>query len=132
MKRYFLLMLLFSLSCYSQEWIIIDILEQSKKELIYKIDNGDEVKRETVKNPSIVRLINEYQALGYQLKSVTQGVELELSGNLPVFNNQNNFAVTNLNFFNNNRVMLWFEKGKEQWSMFSHFNNGGLLSTNNL
>ena len=132
MKRYFLLMLLFSLSCYSQEWIIIDILEQSKKELIYKIDNGDEVKRETVKNPSIVRLINEYQALGYQLKSVTQGVELELSGNLPVFNNQNNFAVTNLNFFNNNRVMLWFEKVEEYWSMFSHFNNGGLLSNKNL
>ena len=113
MKRYFLLMLLFSLSCYSQAWIIIDILEQSKKELIYKIDNGDEVKRETAKHPSIVRLINEYQALGYQLKSVTQGVELELSGNLPVFNNQNNFAVTNLNFFNNNRVMLWFEKVEE-------------------
>ena len=132
MKRYFLLMLLFSLSCYSQEWIIIDILEQSKKELIYKIDNGDEVKRETVKNPSIVRLINEYQSLGYQLKSVTQGVELELSGNLPVLNNQNNFAVTNLNFFNNNRVMLWFEKVEEHWSMLSHFNNGGLLSTNNL
>jgi hypothetical protein len=40
--------------------------------------------------------------------------------------------VTNLNFFNNNRVMLWFEKVEEHWSMFSHFNNGGLLSTNNL
>ena len=131
MKGYFLLMLLFPLSCYSQEWIIIDILEQSKKELIYKIDNGNEVKRETVKNPSIVRLINEYQALGYQLKSVTQGVELELSGNLPVFNNQNNFAVTNLNLFNNNRVMLWFEKGEEQWYMFSHFNDCGIFSTKN-
>ena len=31
---------------YSQEWIIVDILEQSKKELVYKVDNGEEVKRE--------------------------------------------------------------------------------------
>ena len=96
---------------YSQEWIIVDILEQSKKELVYKVDNGEEVKRETVKNPSIVKLIMDYQAEGFQLKSVTQGVELELNGNLPLNNNwNNNFGVANLNLFNNNRVMLWFEK----------------------
>lgn len=96
---------------YSQEWIIVDILEQSKKELVYKVDNGVEVKRETVKNPSIVKLIMDYQADGFQLKAVTQGVELELNGNLPLNNNwNNNFGVANLNLFNNNRVMLWFEK----------------------
>ena len=96
---------------YSQEWIIVDILEQSKKELVYKVDNGEEVNRETVKNPSIVKLIMDYQADGFQLKAVTQGVELELNGNLPFNNNwNNNFGVANLNLFNNNRVMLWFEK----------------------
>jgi hypothetical protein len=101
---------MFSLTIHSQEWIIIDILEQSKKELVYKIDDGEEVKRETVKNPSIVRLIKEYQSEGFVLKAVTQGVELELNGTLPMINNRNNnFAVTNLNLFNNNRVMLWFE-----------------------
>ena len=103
-----------TVSTYSQEWIIVDILEQSKKEMVYKVDNGEEVKRETVKNPSIVKLIKDYQAKGFQLKAVTQGVELELNGNLPMINNRNNnFGVANLNLFNNNRVMLWFEKNEE-------------------
>jgi hypothetical protein len=108
------LFFLATVSTYSQEWIIVDILEQSKKELVYKFDNGEEVKRETVKNPSIVKLIKDYQAKGFQLKAVTQGVELELNGNLPMINNRNNnFGVANLNLFNNNRVMLWFEKKEE-------------------
>ena len=96
---------------YSQEWIIVDILEQSKKELVYKIDNGEEVKKKTVKNPSIVKLIMDFQSEGFHLKSVTQGIELDLNGTLPMINNRNNnFGVSNLNLFNNNRVMLWFEK----------------------
>ena len=108
------LFFLATVSTYSKEWIIVDILEQSKKELVYKVDNGEEVKRETVKNPSIVKLIKDYQAKGFQLKAVTQGVELELNGNLPMINNRNNnFGVANLNLFNNNRVMLWFEKNEE-------------------
>ena len=60
------LFFLATVSTYSQEWIIVDILEQSKKELVYKFDNGEEVKRETVKNPSIVKLIKDYQAKGFQ------------------------------------------------------------------
>lgn len=108
------LFFIISIALNSQDWIIIDILEQSKKELVYKIDNGEEVKRETLKNPSIVRLIKKYQSEGFILKSVTQGVELELSGNLPMINNRNNnFGVSNLNLFNNNRVMLWFKKEEE-------------------
>ena len=96
---------------YSQEWIIVDILEQSKKELVYKIDNGEEVKKKTVKNPSIVKLIMDFQSEGFQLKLVTQGIELDLNGTLPMINNRNNnFGVSNLNLSNNNRVMLWFEK----------------------
>lgn len=114
MKNFIIVLLyLVSLSGSAQEWIIIDILEQSKKELVYKIDNGEEVKRETIKNPSIVRLISEFQAEGFRLKAVTQGLELELNGNLPIVNNRNNnFGMTNLNLSNNNRVMLWFEKEK--------------------
>lgn len=114
MKNFIIVLLyLVSLSGSAQEWIIIDILEQSKKELVYKIDNGEEVKRETIKNPSIVRLISEFQADGFRLKAVTQGLELELNGNLPIVNNRNNnFGMTNLNLSNNNRVMLWFEKEK--------------------
>ena len=110
----FSLCFIFSLSAYSQEWIIIDILSQTKKELIYKVDNGEEVKREKVKNPSIVKLIKSYQEDGFKLKSVTQGVELELNGNLPMNNNfNNNFGIANLNLSNNNRVMLWFEKKED-------------------
>ena len=104
------LFFLTTVSTYSQEWIIVDILEQSKKELVYKIDNGEEVKKKTVKNPSIVKLIMDFQS-EVQLKSVTQGIELDLNGTLPMINNRNNnFGVSNLNLFNNNRVMLWFEK----------------------
>ena len=103
--------MLSSLFSYSQEWIIIDILEQSKKQLVYKIDDGEKVVKKTVKNPSIVKLIKEYNNEGFRLEAVTQGVELDLNGNLPIMNSpNNNFGVTNLNLFNNNRVMLWFKK----------------------
>ena len=98
---------------YSQEWIIVDILEQSKKELVYKVDNGVEVKRETVKNPSIVKLIMDYQADGFQLKAVTQGVELELNGNLPLNNNwNNNFGVANLNLLTITASCSGLKKGR--------------------
>jgi hypothetical protein len=110
-KKLFTLLVLSSLFSYSQEWIIIDILEQSKKQLVYKIDDGDKVVKKTVKNPSIVKLIKEYNNEGFRLEAVTQGVELDLNGNLPIMNSpNNNFGVTNLNLFNNNRVMLWFKK----------------------
>lgn len=108
--------LLTSMASFGQEWIIIDILEQSRKELIYRIDDGKSVKRETVKDPSIVRLIKEFQEQGFVLKSVTQGVELDLNGNLPLINsrNNNNIGITNLTLSNNNRIMLWFVKNREQ------------------
>ena len=112
MKNVLLLLITFnSLFSYSQEWIIIDILEQSKKQLIYKIDDGQEVIKKNIKNPSIVKLIKEYQNQGFKLEAVTQGIELDLNGNLPLMNSpNNNFGITNLTLFNNNRVMLWFEK----------------------
>jgi hypothetical protein len=112
MKNVLLLLITFnSLFSYSQEWIIIDVLEQSKKQLIYKIDDGQEVIKKNIKNPSIVKLIKEYQNQGFKLEAVTQGIELDLNGNLPLMNSpNNNFGITNLTLFNNNRVMLWFEK----------------------
>ena len=98
--------MLTSLFSYSQEWIIIDVLEQSKKQLIYKIDDGEKVTKKIDKNPSIVKLIREYQNQGFQLEAVTQGIELDLNGNLPLMNSpNNNFGITNLTLFNNNRVM---------------------------
>ena len=112
MKNVLLLLITFnSLFSYSQEWIIIDVLEQSKKQLIYRIDDGQEVIKKNIKNPSIEKLIKEYQNQGFKLEAVTQGVELDLNGNLPLMNSpNNNFGITNLTLFNNNRVMLWFEK----------------------
>ena len=110
-KKLFTLLVLSSLFSYSQGWIIIDVLEQSKKQLVYKVDDGEKVVKKTVKNPSIVKLIKEYNNEGFRLEAVTQGVELDLNGNLPIMNSpNNNFGVTNLNLFNNNRVMLWFKK----------------------
>ena len=107
----FLLIMFISLFSYSQEWIIIDVLEQSKKQLVYNIDDGKEVVKKNIKNPSIVKLIKEYQNQGFRLEAVTQGLELDLNGNLPLMNSlNNNFGVTNLTLYNNNRVMLWFEK----------------------
>ena len=114
-KHLFIFLVLASFYSHSQEWIIIDILEQSRKQLVYKIDDGEEVVMKTVKNPSIVKLIKEYQEQGFALEAVTQGVELDLNGNLPFMNNlNNNFGVTNLTLSNNNRVMLWFEKEEEE------------------
>ena len=105
------LFFLATVSTYSQEWIIVDVLEQSKKELVYMVDNGEEVKRETVKNPSIVKLIKDYQAR-ISVESGHPRCGAELNGNLPMINNRNNnFGIANLNFFNN-CIMLWFEKKK--------------------
>jgi len=110
-KCLFLILTILTCYCSAQEWIIIDILEQSRKELVYKIDNGKEVLRKTKKNPSIVKLIKDYQEKGYDVVSVTQGVELDLNGNLPLMNSaNNNFGITNLMLSNNNRVMLWLKK----------------------
>ena len=64
MNRIIILLLIIPVFGFSQKWIIIDVLEQSRKELVCKIDNGDEVKRKTIKNPSIVKLIQEYQEKG--------------------------------------------------------------------
>lgn len=112
MKKFLLFLLLLPCSVFAQDWRIVDIISQSKKELIYKVDDGEKIERVKEKNPSIVRLIQTYTDKGYVLQYVTQGVELELDGMLPVTtaNNQRNWGTTQLTLDNNNRVMLWFKK----------------------
>ena len=58
----------------------------------------------------------DYQADGFHSESsYTRCGTVELNGNLLLNNNwNNNFGVANLNLFNNNRVMLWFEKRENQ------------------
>jgi|TARA_X000000950_G_scaffold171858_1_gene209387 hypothetical protein len=100
----------------AQQWIIVDIVSQNSKELVVLIDDGQgEIEREKIKNPSIVSLINDYQEQGFALEKVTQGVELDLNGSLPLnnANRMNNFGFTNLTLSNNNRILLWFKKPKQ-------------------
>ena len=103
-------------NAFAQQWVIIDIVSQNSKELAVLIDDGEgEIEREKIKNPSIVNLINNYQEKGFALEKVTQGVELDLNGSLPLnnTNRMNNFGFTNLTLSNNNRILLWFKKSKQ-------------------
>ena len=42
---------------HSQEWVIVDIVNQNSKELSVMIDDGEKINRKKIKNPSIVNLI---------------------------------------------------------------------------
>lgn len=112
MKAVFVLFFLISINGYSQNWILVDIVKQTRKQVVYRLDDGDKVKKVKHDSPSIINLISTIEGDGYKLEKITQGVELELDGNLPVIrnNNQQNFGVTMLTLNNNNRVMLWFKR----------------------
>ena len=112
MKKNFLFLLyLLPIFTFSQNWIVVDILKQNKKEIIYRIDDGDAIKRKKDKNPSIVKLIHKFQEEDFELISITQGVELDLNGNIPMApNGMNRNFITNLTLQNNNRIMLWFRR----------------------
>jgi len=106
-----LLILLLPFWGLSQNWMLVDILSQSNKELVYRIDDGKKLKKKRVKNPSVVALIASIEDKGFSLEAITQGVELELNGMLPVGTlSQRNFGTTQLNLDNNNRILLWFKK----------------------
>ena len=118
MKKIFFILscVLYFTNAFSQEWVIVDVVSQNTKELEVLIDDGEgEIEREKIKNPSIVNLINDYQEQGFTLEKVTQGVELDLNGSLPLnnTNRMNNFGFTNLTLSNNNRILLWFKKPKQ-------------------
>lgn len=106
-----LLLLLLPFWGLSQNWMLVDIFSQSNKELVYRIDDGKKLKKKRVKNPSVVALIASIEDKGFSLEAITQGVELELNGMLPVGTlSQRNFGTTQLNLDNNNRILLWFKK----------------------
>ncbi len=106
-----LLLLLLPFWGLSQNWMLVDILSQSNKELMYRIDDGKKLKKKRVKNPSVVALIASIEDKGFSLEAITQGVELELNGMLPVGTlSQRNFGTTQLNLDHNNRILLWFKK----------------------
>ncbi len=106
-----LLLLLVPFWGLSQNWMLVDILSQSNKELVYRIDDGKKLKKKRVKNPSVVALISSIEDKGFSLEAITQGVELELNGMLPVGTlSQRNFGTIQLNLDNNNRILLWFKK----------------------
>lgn len=106
-KKLTFLLLLLPFWGLSQNWMLVDILSQSNKELVYRIDDGKKLKKKRVKNPSVVALIASIEGKGFSLEAITQGVELELNGMLPVGTlSQRNFGTTQLNLDNNNRILL--------------------------
>ena len=108
-----------ALRIHSQEWVIVDIVSQNSKELSVIIDDGGEkLKKKKIKNPSIVKLINEYQDNGFTLEKVTSGIELDINGSFPLRSNNwgNNFGLSNLTLSNNNRIIIWFKKAQNNHS----------------
>ena len=108
-----------ALRVHSQEWVIVDIVSQNSKELYVIIDDGGEkLKKKKIKNPSIVKLINEYQDNGFTLEKVTSGIELDINGSFPLRSNNwgNNFGLSNLTLSNNNRIIIWFKKAQNNHS----------------
>lgn len=96
MKAVFVLFFLISVNGYSQDWILVDIIKQTRKEVVYRLDDGDEVKKVKHDSPSIINLISTIEGDGYKLEKITQGIELELEGNLPVIRNSNPNIFSNI------------------------------------
>ena len=111
----FLLLLIFNFS-YSQEWLVVNIINQNSKGIKYEIDNGEKITKKTTKNPSLVKLIHSFNEMGYDLNNITQINQIDLNGVFPLFNNNANFnfQTTNLNLNNNLRTNLWFRKENKE------------------
>ena len=114
-KIVFLLLLIFNFS-YSQEWLVVNIINQNSKGIKYEIDNGEKITKKTTKNPSLVKLIHSFNEMGYDLNNITQINQIDLNGVFPLFNNNANFnfQTTNLNLNNNLRTNLWFRKENKE------------------
>ena len=111
MIRFLLIFFVFNFT-YSQEWLIVSIINQNSKGIKYEVDNGEKISKKTTKNPSLVKLIDVFKQKGYSLNNVTQINQIDLNGVFPLFNNNANFnfQTTNLNLNNNLRTNLWFRK----------------------
>ena len=110
-KNILILLLVFNYS-YSQEWLIVSIINQNSKGIKYEVDNGEKISKKSTKNPSLVKLILDFRKMGYDLNNITQINQIDLNGVFPLFNNNANFnfQTTNLNLNNNLRTNLWFRK----------------------
>ena len=110
-KNIIILLLVFNYS-YSQEWLIVSIINQNSKGIKYEVDNGEKISKKSTKNPSLVKLILDFRKMGYDLNNITQINQIDLNGVFPLFNNNANFnfQTTNLNLNNNLRTNLWFRK----------------------
>ena len=110
-KNILILLLAFNYS-YSQEWLIVSIINQNSKGIKYEVDNGEKISKKSTKNPSLVKLILDFRKMGYDLNNITQINQIDLNGVFPLFNNNANFnfQTTNLNLNNNLRTNLWFRK----------------------
>ena len=111
MIRFLLFFLVFNFT-YSQEWLIVSIINQNSKGIKYEVDNGEKISKKTTKNPSLVKLIEVFKQNGYSLNNITQINQIDINGVFPLFNNNANFnfQTTNLNLNNNLRTNLWFRK----------------------
>ena len=114
-KKLILFLLIFNYS-YSQEWLIVSIINQNSKGIKYEVDNGKKILKQSTKNPSLVKLIEDYKEKGYNLNNITQINQIDLNGVFPLFNNNTNFnfQTTNLNLNNNLRTNLWFRKENKE------------------
>jgi len=114
-RKLILLILIFNYS-YSQEWLIVSIINQNSKGIKYEVDNGKKISKQSTKNPSLVKLIDSYKKMGYNLNNITQINQIDLNGVFPLFNNNTNFnfQTTNLNLNNNLRTNLWFRKENKE------------------
>ena len=104
LKKIIPLLLIFNYS-FSQEWLILNIISQNSKGIKYEVDNGEKISKKSTKDPSLVKLIEEFRQMGYNLNGV-----------FPLFNNNANFnfQTTNLNLNNNLRTNLWFRKESKE------------------
>ena len=114
-KKLILFLLIINYS-YSQEWLIVSIINQNSKGIKYEVDNGKKILKQSTKNPSLVKLIEDYKEKGYNLNNITQINQIDLNGVFPLFNNNTNFnfQTTNLNLNNNLRTNLWFRKENKE------------------
>ena len=101
---------------YSQEWLIVSVINQNSKGIKYELDDGKKISKKTTRDPSLVKLIDNFKEKGYNLNNITQVNQIDLNGVFPLFNNNANFnfQTTNLNLNNNLRTNLWFRKENKE------------------
>ena len=112
MKKIIIIILLIFNHSYSQEWLIVSVINKNSKGIKYEVDDGNKISKKTTKDPSLVKLIYDFKNKGYNLHNITQVNQIDLNGVFPLFNNNANFnfQTTNLNLNNNLRTNLWFRK----------------------